>query len=158
LWSGFISILTHRALLKSYFLFEKKNVTLLCVRKHVTVLCANFSQHLNRSWNVRLVRLWPWIFPSSGLSDRAQISRAWSRPANKFVKVKTSISSQLFRLLPLHIKGVSVRMHLAKSADKSDVYRSFQKCGSSVWNLLHVTLLEVVPGFLGNLWIPGLVE
>jgi hypothetical protein len=48
-----------------------------------------------------------------------------------------------------------------KAPDNSEVHRSLQNCGSSVWHLLHVTLWA--PGiwrwlldFWKNLWNPGL--
>jgi len=52
-------------------------------------------------------------------------------------------------------------MHQAANTSNSDTHRSLQNCGSSVQNLLHVTLLAPILlrrlyDFWKNLWAPVL--
>jgi hypothetical protein len=80
-----------------------------------------------------------WMGPKNLLSTRV---RSPDRPARK---------ESLFRL---NYSGpVSVHMYRAKAPENREVRRTLHDCGSSVWKLLHVTLLAPeIQGWLLKVW------
>jgi hypothetical protein len=70
-----------------------------------------------------------------------QIPSTWLPRQLKFIWWCLIFAAQFLLFSPYIHKVNQFICTKQKAPDNSDVHRSLQNCGSSVWNLLHVTLL-----------------